>query len=110
MRSSVRPTFSWRSRGPWTRTIGLAGSLLTGSANVMTLPRLADSLAVRIETPRLLPLAHAEIAGTRPTSLDRLFAGELQGTGQAAVGDDLVRIVLAGGFAEALAGASERRT
>ena len=31
--------------------------LLTGSANVMTLPRLADSLAGRMETVPLLPLA-----------------------------------------------------
>ena len=33
--------------------------LLTGSANVMTLPRVADSLAGRIETHTLLPLAGA---------------------------------------------------
>ena len=31
--------------------------LLTGSANLMTLPRVADSLAGRMETIRLLPLA-----------------------------------------------------
>lgn len=83
--------------------------LLTGSANVMTLPRVADSLAGRIETLRMLPLARAEIAGTEPAFLDRVFAGELQGTGQATVGDELIRIVLAGGFPEALARASERR-
>ena len=33
--------------------------LLTGSANVMTLPRVADSLAGRIETIGMLPLAQA---------------------------------------------------
>ena len=37
--------------------------LLTGSANVLTLPRVADSLAGRMETLRLLPLARAEVAG-----------------------------------------------
>ena len=83
--------------------------LLTGSANVMTMPRVADSLAGRIETLRMLPLARAEIAGNEPVFLDRVFAGELQGTGQASVGDELVWIVLAGGFPEALARASERR-
>lgn len=83
--------------------------LLTGSANVMTLPRVADSLAGRIETLRMLPLARAEIAGTGPTFLDRVFSGELQGAGQASVGDGLVQTVLAGGFPEALARASERR-
>lgn len=41
--------------------------LLTGSANVLTLPRVADSLAGRMETLRILPLARAEIAGKAPT-------------------------------------------
>lgn len=83
--------------------------LLTGSANVMTLPRVADSLAGRIETLRMLPLARAEIEGMVPTFLERLFAGELQGGREAAVGDELVHITLAGGFPEAVARESERR-
>ena len=37
--------------------------LLTGSANVMTLPRVADSLAGRMETIRLLPLSQSEVIG-----------------------------------------------
>ena len=57
----------------------------------------------------MLPLARAEISGTEPTFLDRVFAGKLQGAGQAPVGNELVRAVLAGGFPEALARASERR-
>ena len=83
--------------------------LLTGSANVMTLPRIADSLAGRIETLRMLPLARAEIEGAAPTFLERLFAGELQSGREVAAGDDLVRIVLVGGFPEAVARESERR-
>ena len=83
--------------------------LLTGSANVMNLPRIADSLAGRIETLRMLPLARAEIEDTAPTFLERLFAGELQGWHNAAVGDELVRIALVGGFPEAVARESERR-
>ena len=37
--------------------------LLTGSANLMTLPHVADSLAGRMQTVRLLPLARAEVYG-----------------------------------------------
>lgn len=37
--------------------------LLTGSANVLTLPRIADSLAGRMETIRILPLARAKSKG-----------------------------------------------
>jgi len=39
--------------------------LLTGSANVMTLPRVADSLAGRMETIKLLPLSRSEVLGRR---------------------------------------------
>ena len=52
--------------------------LLTGSANVLTLPRVADSLAGRMETIQMLPLARAEIEGRTPTFLERLFEGKLQ--------------------------------
>ena len=83
--------------------------LLTGSANVMTLPRVADSLAGRIETIRMLPLARAEIAGTAPTFLERLFEGRLERERQAVIGDDLVRLALLGGFPEAIERESERR-
>jgi predicted AAA+ superfamily ATPase len=83
--------------------------LLTGSANVLTLPRVADSLAGRMETIRMLPLARAEIAGKVPTFLERLFSGKLQGNRQAIVGDELVRLTLLGGFAEAISRENERR-
>ena len=83
--------------------------LLTGSANVMTMPRVADSLAGRIETVRLLPLAQAEIADRAPTFLDRLFEGKLRSDGEAHVGDDLVRSVLKGGYPEAIMRETEQR-
>ncbi len=83
--------------------------LLTGSANVMTLPRVADSLAGRMETLYMLPLLQAEINGTSPTFLDHLFAGTLPRHGVATLGDALVHRVLCGGFPEAIARDSERR-
>ena len=83
--------------------------LVTGSANVLTLPRIADSLAGRMETIHMLPLAKAEIEGRTATFLERLFEGKLQGQRDAVVGDDLVQLVLRGGFPEAISRASERR-
>lgn len=83
--------------------------LLTGSANVLTLPRIADSLAGRMETLQMLPLARAEIEGRKPTFLDGLFEGRLLNQPDAIVGDDLVSAVLLGGFPEAIARESERR-
>ena len=83
--------------------------LLTGSANLMTLPRVADSLAGRMETIRLLPLAQAELRGTRPGFLERAFAGDAPVSANPVVGADLLDIVLAGGYPEALTRSTWRR-
>ena len=58
--------------------------LLTGSANVMTLPRVADSLAGRIETIRMLPLARAGNSGHRADLPGAPVRGE---AGRRAAGD-----------------------
>jgi predicted AAA+ superfamily ATPase len=83
--------------------------LLTGSANVLTLPRVADSLAGRMETIQMLPLARAEVEGRTPTFLEHLFEGKLRSQRDAILGDDLVHIILHGGFPEAISRDSERR-
>lgn len=78
--------------------------LLTGSANLMTLPRVADSLAGRMETVRLFPLARAEITSAAPpTFLQRLFDGQPPSVGEAFVGKELTEVVLTGGYPEAVA-------
>jgi hypothetical protein len=82
--------------------------LLTGSANVLTLPRVADSLAGRIETLQLLPLAQVEINGTPSTFLAGIFEGRVT-CGKRVLGEDLVKLVLAGGFPEVIARTIERR-
>src|ERR1700675_9011 len=76
--------------------------VFTGSANVLTLPRIADSLAGRMETIQMLPLARAEVEGRRPTFLDHLFEGKLRSQRDAILGDELVQLVLVGGFPEAI--------
>ena len=76
--------------------------LLTGSANLMTVPKVADSLAGRMEVVKLLPLSRSEIRGSRSTFLDNAFAGATPMVQDAIVGDDLIELVLAGGYPEAL--------
>ena len=49
--------------------------LLTGSANAMLLPRVADALAGRMEVATLYPLSEAEIE-SRIGVVDAMFAGE----------------------------------
>ena len=84
--------------------------LLTGSANVMALPTVGDSLAGRIEIVTLLPLAQAEITAAPGRFIERVFAGEpAQLQGVPVFGDPLVQLVLRGGYPEALRRTSERR-
>ena len=48
--------------------------LLTGSANILALPGIADSLAGRMEVLTLYPLSQGEIAGLQEDFISTLFA------------------------------------
>ncbi len=48
--------------------------LLTGSANVLLVPKVSESLAGRIELLTLWPFSQCEIEGVRETFVDALFA------------------------------------
>lgn len=50
--------------------------LLTGSANVLLVPRLAESLVGRLEILTLWPLSQGELQGRREGLVDTLFAGK----------------------------------
>jgi len=83
--------------------------LLTGSANLMALPTVADSLAGRMETLLLLPLSQSEIEGQSAHWLDSVFFGRIPQPGAQALGNDLVDRVLRGGYPEAISRATPRR-
>ena len=86
--------------------------LLTGSANLSTMPMVADSLAGRMATISLLPFAQSEIRSTPGRLLDRMFAGEEPVAAEnSPLGEELVALVLRGGYPEALRRtAAARRT
>ena len=83
--------------------------LLTGSANLMALPTVADSLAGRMETLLLLPLSQSEIEGQSANWLDSVFGGQIPQQGTQALGGDLVDRVLRGGYPEAISRSTPRR-
>jgi predicted AAA+ superfamily ATPase len=85
--------------------------LLTGSANVLTLPLAADSLAGRMEIVTLHPLSQGEMAGIREGFIDRLFRGAPPGSGSAAGVEprDLMNRMVRGGYPEAVGRARDRR-
>lgn len=83
--------------------------LLTGSTNVLLVPKLADSLAGRMAIQPLHPLAQCELAGTPSAFLDRLFAADFPTRRLARLKDELPVRIAAGGYPAALARPEGRR-
>jgi uncharacterized protein len=83
--------------------------LLTGSANVLFVPRLADSLAGRMAILRLHPLGQCEVAGKVPRFLDTLFGARFSTATSERLGPALVDRIVAGGYPAALVRRTARR-
>jgi predicted AAA+ superfamily ATPase len=83
--------------------------LLTGSANILTLPQVSESLAGRMEIVNLMPISRAEILGKEPAFLKMAFNGKLVKPGPDIEGDQLVHAVLVGGYPEMLRREDSRR-
>jgi len=84
--------------------------VLTGSARVLTLPQVSESLAGRMEIMQLRPLAQSEIEGADGRAVERLFGDAIvDALPIAAEGDDLRERILRGGFPEVLERAGSRR-
>jgi uncharacterized protein len=84
--------------------------ILTGSANVLLVPNLADSLAGRMEILRLHPLSQTELAGKNSSFLSMLFRAAFRtGPSGQRLGLALAERVVAGGFPSALERATQRR-
>ncbi len=83
--------------------------LLTGSANVLLVPRLSDSLAGRMEILRLHPLTQVEMTGKDAQFLDRLFGSRFKLSSTPRLGRELTERVAAGGYPAALARTSPHR-
>jgi len=76
--------------------------LLTGSANVMTLPRLSESLAGRMEIIPLFPFSAGELASRRERFVDRLFDGSIVRAKVEGANDDLAARLVRGGYPEVI--------
>lgn len=72
--------------------------LLTGSANVLMIPKMADSLAGRMEVVPLWPFSQGELQGLDDCLVDMLFDESWRPSSAAAV--DLNQVIAAGGYPE----------
>ncbi len=83
--------------------------MLTGSTNVLLVPKLADSLAGRMQIVRLHPLAQSELGRRAPRFFDRLFGAGFKMRRSPRLGRELSDRITAGGYPAALARVAGRR-
>jgi predicted AAA+ superfamily ATPase len=84
--------------------------LLTGSANLLTLATVRESLAGRVESIPLYPLAQSELnRDPSPKFIDNAFAARMPKASAAVNQNALLRLVSSGGYPEALTRKTERR-
>jgi predicted AAA+ superfamily ATPase len=83
--------------------------LLTGSANLMFLPKVSDSLAGRMQTLSLHPLSQSELHGQVSNWIDQAFLGQLPQPQTPCVGRDLIDVVIRGGFPESIMRTDHKR-
>lgn len=80
--------------------------LLTGSANVMLLPKLSDSLAGRMEVLTLWPFSQGELRGVRENFVEHLLStghADRSGRNSSVSWEGLLEVMVAGGYPPAVA-------
>jgi len=83
--------------------------LLTGSANILTIPRVADALAGRMELLTLWPLSVGELKEDGGNALDVFFDSGFPNRFHPGTDFDLAETIVAGGFPEPVQRSSHRR-
>jgi uncharacterized protein len=83
--------------------------LLTGSANVLLLPKVSESLAGRMDIIVLSPLSQSEIAGTQPTFIADAFQKRTPKHTGGIAKTELCKRILEGGYPEPRQRQGERR-
>src|SRR6266571_1259147 len=84
--------------------------LLTGSADVLLLPKVSESLAGRMEILTLWPLSQGEIQGTQEGFLDALFGRTLPSHAWRPLPwNEVIERIIMGGYPEVLSQSSASR-
>ncbi len=83
--------------------------ILTGSADILTVPKVADALVGRMELLTLWPLSIAEINGHKENIVDAFYSDDFQHKLYQNTTFDLNASMVTGGFPEPLQRTSHRR-
>ncbi len=85
--------------------------MLTGSANLMTIPKLAESLSGRVELLTLHPFTQAEIKGLDSSFLNKLVTNDFRHNPDVLLTQDaLVEIIVNGGYPQTIEKQPARRS
>ena len=76
--------------------------ILTGSSNVLLLPKVSESLAGRMEILNLFPFSQSEISGSDYNFIDEIFKKDFKPNVDPKKKNDLTDRILSGGFPEML--------
>ena len=82
--------------------------LLTGSANVLTIPKISDSLAGRMEILNMYPLSQGEITGQKEHFLNNCYNGKFLNNYDCNF-ENIINRVVKGGYPEALTRVNYKR-
>ena len=82
--------------------------ILTGSANVLTLPKLSESLAGRMEIHTIWPLSQGEIRGKQECFVDEIFQTKKIPQVQETQLPELLKMLVTGGYPSALERGTQR--
>jgi uncharacterized protein len=84
--------------------------LLTGSANLLTIKTVNESLAGRVEVVPLYPLSRSEQLRSKiPEFISKIFRGQLPQPAESLTGNKLIQAVASGGYPDAIKRRAERR-
>jgi predicted AAA+ superfamily ATPase len=83
--------------------------ILTGSADVMTLPKISESLAGRIEIHNLWPLSKSELEGRQSNFLKTLVSNNGKFKPSKISWNEIIKVLGLGGYPEILKRTSEAR-
>lgn len=76
--------------------------ILTGSADIQSLPTVKESLAGRVKNIHLRPLTQGEILGTKPNFLKNAFNSKFKTQYKNFSKQDILKIALRGGYPEVI--------
>lgn len=76
--------------------------ILTGSANILFLPKISESLAGRVEILKLFPFSQCEISGTEKNFIDELSSNHFNPLTFEIKKNNLTEKIIRGGYPEVL--------